>query len=297
MRKNKIVRNIFYFRDGTFLLAFVAMSRILPFKFSSYLFGKIFRFALPFIKSFRKKIKQNLDYIYPQMDEAQKKILTYNIYESLGRLVGEFKIKFMSKKSVLNMVDIKGDIEEMINLSKQNKSFIIINAHLGNWEVGGNALHHLGIKLCVLYRISNNPISEAIFKYKRPYKIVDKDYIKDIMSAIKNGYAFSNMQDHRLDIGIKIPFLGKDALTSTFSPKLAIKNNMRIFYVQCIRKDNSKNGKMFELSSQEIKHNITSPTQENVEKLTRIANDLMSEKISQHKEQWLWLHRRWKNAK
>lgn len=296
MRKNKIIRNIFYLRDGIFLLTFVIISRILPFKFSSYLFGKIFRSILPFVKSFRKKIRQNLDYIYPEMDEMQKKTLTLNIYESLGRIVGEFKIKLMSKNSVLNMVDLKGDIYEMINLSKQNKPFIIINAHLGNWEVGGNALYHLGIKLCVLYRISNNPISEAIFKYKRPYKIVDKDYIKDIMSAIKDGYAFSNMQDHRLDIGIKIPFLGKDALTSTFSPKLAIKNNMRIFYVQCIRK-NYNDGKMFELSSQEIKHDMQLPTQENVEKLTRIINDLISEKISEHKEQWFWLHRRWKNAK
>lgn len=85
--------------------------------------------------------------------------------------------------------------------------------------------------------------------------------------------------------GIKVPFLGHDAMTAPAIATLALKYDCPILPIQIIRKSNSN----FEVViHSEIAHQNRIP-----EEIMEEINQEIGEWVRKNPGQWFWLHKRW----
>ena len=85
--------------------------------------------------------------------------------------------------------------------------------------------------------------------------------------------------------GAPLTFFGQTAVTSTVTAELALKYNAALIPIYAIRQPN---GVDFSIVVQpEIEH--TDPVT-----MSQEINDKLEELVSDHMDQWVWIHRRWK---
>lgn len=288
------VKYIQYFVEFLFVSFFFIISRIMPFRFSSFflgnLIGKLFS-----LTTISKRISNNLRLIYPLMDEQFVKSMTKKIWVNTARFVAETPHFFCSKFSKFSkIVNIEGD-EDLVQ-SLKSGSAILITSHIGNWWFIGKFLKYKKIETFSIYKKTKNPLTSFVVK-AGSMNLIEKHggEMSKIIKVIKgNGKIFTIFQDHRESNGEILKLMGVDALTSTFFAKIAIKYNLNVFYTSCTR------GKLDSVKfSMKFKKIFDPNENSNMDEktLTQMANDVISKDIDENKEQWFWLHKRWKNNK
>lgn len=271
----------------------IVVSNVIGFTISSYIFGKIFGFLGPKLP-FTKRIEQNLRFIYPLMEESFVQTMSRQIWINTGRFVGETPIFFIRKWKYLQKFVQYYDISQVINIIKSGKSVILISSHIGNWWLFGKLFQKYNLTMHSIYRAPNNPLINLVYKANHGERL--KKHTSDmrkIIPLVKGGNIISIFQDHRDRDGIICPLLGKNCATSTFFAKLAIKYNAYVIYTSAVRtKDNPTK---FIIECKEVYNpNIDNLTEE---ELTIKGNQFISQDISENREQWFWLHKRWKMNK
>jgi len=299
---NKIPKKIIFF-VGRILLIFryilelkilldvIIFARLMPFRLSSWFFGNLFKMIGP-ITPFSSRIKNNLRLVYPLMEEKFVHSLTKQIWMHTGRMIGEMPHLFCRKyKKFSKKIDII-NAEILTKYHNQNKPTILMLSHMGNWWLIGKYVKKCGISSNAIYRRPNNPLIKFMWKISNA-KMIEKSSLnmRDIIRISKTNELLSILQDHRDRDGIALPFLGINASTATFLAKFAIKYKIPIIYGHCVR-DKFKPSK-FIMKFDEFFDPEVSPSI-GIEELTKAANRKMSKEIEENREQWFWLHKRWK---
>ena len=92
--------------------------------------------------------------------------------------------------------------------------------------------------------------------------------------------------------GILVPFLGHPAWTTPAPAKMAIRAEATIVFGFCIP-DGLRHRLVFE---EPIRATDFASDENGSEMLTRKINDVISRRISERPELWLWMHDRWKGT-
>jgi KDO2-lipid IV(A) lauroyltransferase len=99
--------------------------------------------------------------------------------------------------------------------------FVIVTAHLSNWEVVASAMARLDIPNASLYTPPSNPFMARMLKQSRlalNCELLPRDNsARLLMRALKQGRTAAMVMDRRIDEGKAIPFFGHDK-TSTLVP-------------------------------------------------------------------------------
>ncbi|QED23564.1 Lipid A biosynthesis lauroyl acyltransferase [Candidatus Deianiraea vastatrix] len=295
---NIVKHTVFFIRyiiEFIFLVLFFVICILFGFKISSC-FGGYFMNLFRFIPKISARVTNNLRHVYPLMEEEFVQSLSKKIFFTTGRMVGETPHFFVKKWSRLQKYVQVENHEIIEDYIKNNESIIIITGHFGNWWFITKFIEYLKIPLYSIYRRQNNPLID-FFVHNASYgKNLRKNtgQIKEVVKIVlKKGNALSVFADHRDINGIPMPFLGKDAMTSIFFAKIACKYNIPVIYVSCLRKKNKPTE--FVMKFQTIRHK--DDDRFTPETLAQAANDQFSLDISENREQWFWLHKRWKMKK
>lgn len=260
--------------------------RLLPFKvigmFAAILGG--FIATLPF--SFNVRARSNLKKVFPDKDEKWIQHTQYTSMVNLAKTFFEFSsIYNISDKKLNQMVEYNG----LDNL-KNNQNAFILTAHLGNWDVicrmMGIYCEHAGN----IYRATNNPYVNSYMvnmRAKSGGEQIPKGSkgARKIVKFLKTGGVLGMLMDQKMNDGIESTFLGQPAMTAPALSELAAKFDIPILPVSAIRQ---KNGKFIVTIDKPIK--VTG----NKEKDTQKCNDILSDMIYQNPEQWMWVHKRFK---
>jgi len=282
-----------YFIEFTFVICiFILCLCLMSFRLSSFVIGYLFAF-FGYLSPASKRIENNLRLIYPLMEEKFVQSMTKRIWFNTGRFIGETPYFFFLKwRSLQKCIKIENE-NILLDYIKKGQSVILITSHIGNWWFVSRFFQHMKSPFFAIYRAQNNPLIRFIVKISSGAKTLAKGTgeMKNIINVLKGeGNILTIFQDHRDRNGIKIPFLGVDAMTSPFFAKLAIKYNIPVIYTSCIRdKIHATKFKMKFDILHSPKDNII-----NIEELTKEINNKMSKDINESKEQWFWLHKRWK---
>ncbi len=287
-----INKYIQYFVEFVFMIFLFAIARILPFRMASFIFGHVF--GNIFVNTaFSRRISGNLRLIYPLMDEHFVKSLTKAIWINTARFIGETPhFFFASFKKFKKRVKIIGE-EELAEALSGEKSIITITSHMGNWWMIGKYFKYKKLDTYSIYKATKNPFTRFIVK-AGSMKLIEKhgNEMSKIIKVIKqSGKILTVFQDHREANGEKLKLMRRNAMTSTFFAKVAIKYNLPVFYTSCVRDKLSPTKfhiKFIKIFDPEIDQNLDEIT------LSQKANDIISKDIEENKEQWFWLHKRWK---
>lgn len=216
-------------------------------------------------------------------------------YINLGRSVVEFLNLAKIGKKIDEIVSVH-NIENLNDALACGRGVILLTAHLGNWEL---AAAYLGIKDYPMKAIGAEQRDARITKLISDIRAscgvetIGKGFdLRGAIRCLQEGNILGVLLDQDAkDKGIIAPFLGQPASTPYGPVKLAMKMRSPIVPLFIVRRKDNIHHDLYFLPSLEerVKDFYDRPIEENV----RLCNDILSEWISRHPEQWLWLYPRW----
>ena len=251
-------------------------------------------FASLFFKTIGIRLKvsetayKNIKMIFPKLTDGEVNNIIMDVWDNFGRMAAETPIFLdMPKEKLAKYVNIIG-IENFTKV--KGKKAMFFTGHMANWEVASKALETYGARFHAVYRAANNKLVDKVIndlrkKIDMPMIPKGKNGAKQLIEVIKNNEHIVMLVDQKMNDGIKVPFLGKDAMTAPAIATLALKYDCPIIPIQVIRKDKY----YFDI----IIHKTLEYKQENVEAIMLQINDQLGDWVKQNPGQWFWLHKRW----
>lgn len=239
---------------------------------------------------------ENLSNALPQLSEKEKAQILDDMWDNLGRVVGEFA--HVAKYKV-------NDIEEIVQISEETrqnieavkasgKGGIVFSAHTANWEAGPKLFIRYGMNVSTVYRPLNNSYVEQMTANLRGVDMIEKSSSgnRKILEVIRNGGFVVIMADQKISEGEPVKFFHDDAVTTTSIARLALKYDLPLIPARLIRL-----GRAFKFNVQlekPLAFERSSDLNSDILRLTRDINRKLEEWIREYPAQWFWVHNRWK---
>ena len=230
------------------------------------------------------------------MSAAERRRITAAVFENLGRTVGEMAhLKRFRPGEEGGRVEVIG-AERIADRVRNGPPGIFVSGHFANWEIMAIGLHRAGLKTAVVYRAANNPLVDDLIVRTRAGVMGRLQFPKGkrggraLVDALKEGKTLAMLVDQKLNEGICVPFMGRDAMTAPAAARLALKNGAPIYSGRIER----LKGAHFRIFIDDpIDFAPTGDFPQDVRNLTIRINERIEAYVRARPEQWLWLHRRW----
>ena len=281
MKKLRYFIEYLLVRFWLFLISLLGMKR------ATNLSIKIFTFIGMHLKA-TATARKNLLMVFPKFTPEKINQIILEVWRNLALVASETPFLMNMKQEEFDKhIKIIG----LENLEKiRGKKAIIATAHLANWEIIGKIIYSYKFKVCGVYRAANNKLVDKIIddmRNKIEVTMIPKgrNGAKQIIAALQNNKQVVMLVDQKMNDGIKVPFLGHDAMTAPAIATLALKYDCPIVPIQIIRKNNSN---FAVIIHSEIAHQNRTP-----EDIMEEINQQIGEWVRQNPDQWFWLHKRW----
>ncbi len=249
------------------------------------------------IHATHKLAMQNLGKALPNLGAKEKDQILENMWDNLGRVVGEYVhiVKATPAELMEKYVIIDRETRANLDFLKQNKKGgIFFSGHLGNWEIGPKIFMHEGFEVSTVYRPLNNPYVEKMTASIRGSKLIPKGTqgSRQIIEALKKGEYILIMADQKISEGEPIKFFHEMAVTATAIARIAIKYDVPLIPVRSIRLEHFF--KFMAKIERPLVFQKTNDINKDVADFTRLINCKLEDWITEYPEQWFWVHDRWK---
>jgi KDO2-lipid IV(A) lauroyltransferase len=174
---------------------------------------------------------------------------------------------------------------------------VVATTHTGNWDLVALAAAQRGMALTVLSRnLSYAPMDRMWnrARVRAGLQILDDSAnLSDITMCIGPGRALALMIDQRTGPargGIRLPFLWREAWTSTLAAAVAIRSAVPLLSATSRTAPDGR----IEVCIEEPVRSIPLPSaMAQIRENTNIVTGRLESWILRYPDSWLWLHRRW----
>jgi Kdo2-lipid IVA lauroyltransferase/acyltransferase len=248
--------------------------------------------------------RANLTAAFPEKSAPEIEEILSGVWDNLGRVGAEFAhidrlwdYDPITRQSS-RILDSDDSERIAIQLRDDGKPALIFAAHLANWELAAVAATSFGVDSTVLYRRPNNrTVSDAILALRAgcmgtlvptsmdaPIKLAD---------ALRSGSHVAMLVDQYAVQGVPVTFFGRRTLANSLIARLARQIDCPIHGIRIIRYP----GNRFQLKITEaitVPHDAEGKV--DIQGTMQVITDVVEGWVREHPEQWLWLHRRWRDA-
>jgi len=203
----------------------------------------------------------------------------------------------MSLEEIAQRCDVynRDELDRAVALGR---GVVLISAHFGNWELGGNLLMTLGPPVTIVARPLDNALLQrdlAQSRIRPNVELVDRRRAaRSLMKVMERQGVAVLLTDQAVKPreGILVPFLGRPAWTTPSPARIALRFNAPISFVFCVPE-----GDRCRVEFQESIYVDRLPENERtVEAITARINEVVAERVRQQPHLWLWMHDRWKGT-
>lgn len=239
----------------------------------------------------------NLGIAYPESDPSWRREVVKKLYCNLSLSVMEFLILTKNPKAVSKWVTKVEGEEHLENLSKSGRGAVLLTAHMGNWELLAAWLACKGYPLVAGVRDPNDVHVSKLLAYYRKALGVETIPKKSLLlkgaKLLKQGKFIGILadQDGGTD-GIRVSFMGKVASTVGGPAALSLLTKAPVIPIVSYRIAPYEH-EILVLPPIEPLYEL--PREEAIREMTIKFNDILEGFIRRSPEQWLWLHRRWRD--
>jgi KDO2-lipid IV(A) lauroyltransferase len=188
--------------------------------------------------------------------------------------------------------------ENLEGLLKQKKGGVFLASHLGNWEFAISTAATHGVPVDVVVKKSKSALGQKFLdSYRNRFGVgifFETKTVKEIFSSINSGRFTAFILDQFMGppIGVPVKFFGQKAGTAAGLALFCEKRDLPIFPAYNYR---DSLGRMVTVIEPQVEYGPLAEDRETrIYQRTQIYNDAIERAIRKHPEQWLWLHRRWK---
>lgn len=272
------------------LRAVLGLPKLLPYRARIRAIGWMTSALVAPLAGYRKRIRNNLALIFPDMPPAEVKRLERAVPNNAGKVLAEL---FSSDDFVrhLGKLDLKGPgVDAMIEAREAGRPIIGVSGHFGNYDVMRLAMVQNGFSIGALYRPFSNRYFDRYYRagletVARPVFPQGRKGLTEMLRHLKQGNMIAILADQRADDGERLSFFGRDALTPISAAELALKYDALLVCAYGIRRENGVDFDM--VIENPIPHG-------DPKEMMQAINDSLEAQVRQHMDQFLWIHNRWK---
>lgn len=274
--------------------------KIFPIAFSCFIGRQLGGLAFSILKNRRQltisniRIARENGFFNTEIDEQQ---LAKRVWENIGMVGSEFLYYYERKPEIFQKAVQFEGAENLKRILEQHKGAILVSGHLGNWELLGVSLSYWGFKINPIVKFQSNGLVDKIIQDNRRslgMGLIDKNgFLRPILAAFKRNEIVSFLMDQATHKnGVSVKFFGKEAPIPRGAAEFALKTGTPVFTARCLRE---KPGHYRVVISEELKLIKTGDHQRDVEENTAMFIRLIEDVIRVQPEQWLWMHKLWRN--
>ena len=241
-----------------------------------------------------KRALRHLKMALPDLPEEDYKFILDGMWDNLGRVLAEYS----DLEYFVDDLELAG-VEHIKRTIATRGQAILFSGHIGNWELMAPTLLRHGMPVDLVYRAPNNPYVEKLLARYRSLKgklrLLPKSHAgtRQLVESIKEGRSVGILIDQKYNEGIEVPFFGQPAMTSPAFVQLGQKYDVPLVPFRVERLE----GTRFRLTFYPpLKTLDDSGNPRPVEDVIADAHRLLESWITDRPDQWLWLHKRWKES-
>lgn len=280
------------------LRGFLGMVKLCPFSISSRVGRTMGVLAFHLLKPRRELTIQNIrearlrGFLPKDTDDYQ---LAKATWRHLGMVGSEFFYYYhLSPQQIRERITVEGE-ENLRRVLEKGRGAIMALGHIGNWELIGLVLSYAGFKLCPIYQVQANSLTNQIIDEYRTsigMRTIPKlSFLRPIVEAFNRNEIVPILMDQNAgDQGVPLDVFGRPALMPRGPGEFALKNNRPVVFVHIMREGWHKHRLII---SEEIDLIRTGNYKEDLQTNTAQFVKLIEAAVAQHPEQWLWMHKLW----
>lgn len=270
----------------------IGLAMLLPYETRVRGMGWLTANVLGPIGGFRKRVRENLAHVLPDLPKDEVRRLARAVPNNAGRTLIEI---YSGEEFVKRAIEAPIEGPGLACLEKaraEGRPVILVTGHMGNYDAVRANLIHRGYNMGALYRRMSNPYFnehyvKSISRIGTPMFEQGRRGMVEMVRHIKAGGILGILTDLYVTRGVPLDYFGQKARTSLVTAELALKFNAALIPVYGLREPD---GLSFRIVAQdEIPHS-------DPETMTQAVNDGLESLVRDHMDQWFWIHRRWKNA-
>jgi KDO2-lipid IV(A) lauroyltransferase len=245
--------------------------------------------------------RANLMAAFPDKPAAEIEQILRGVWDNLGRVGAEFAQidrlwDYDTAKGRGRILDSDASERIVQTLRDDGKPALIFAAHLANWELAAVAARSYGLDSTVVYRRPNlRALSDEIIGLRSgcmgTLVQTSLEAPGRLLEALQRGSHVAMLVDQYTTQGVPVTFFGRRTRANALIARLARHVDCPIHGIRVVRYP----GDRFQLQMTEA---ITPPRDADgkidVERTMQVITDVVEDWVREHPEQWLWLHRRWR---
>lgn len=249
------------------------------------------------LKLRRNVIYNNLEIVFPDMSEENKKKITKKSMISLCRsFVDVVRIPYLTDKWIDKNVIFEG-LENIKKIQQSNSGLFFLSLHLGSGDLAGAIVSERIKPLTIISKRLKNSFFDAFwFGLREKSKTLfinahAKNNAFEILAAIKKnrGVVFVLDQFMGRPYGVESRFFGVTTGTA-YGLALFVKKTQKPVFPLYTYWD--ADDRLHICIDEAI--DLSAELSENNEVITNKFNQILEKIIIRHPEHWMWVHRRWK---
>ena len=252
----------------------------------------------------RKVAIDNVGIAFPKKSLKERTEMARQSLHHMGQTIVEFGLfPFLKKQNLEQMFEVQG--REIVDEAlKKNKGVLFLGMHIGNGDLGIAAFSLLGYKMNLISkRFKSKWLDEMWFgmRAKHGTKFISPEKSSfDILRGLgrKEIVIFVLDQFMGPPVGVRTQFFGKSTGTAMGLAVLQLRTGAPVIPTYTYRRPGAKTVIVFEKEvelsdlrldpqASDRSHTISVLTQEYTDRIEKI--------IRRHPDQWMWIHRRWKD--
>jgi KDO2-lipid IV(A) lauroyltransferase len=261
--------------------------------------GAIMRTIGPWLPEHRIG-RANLRAALPEKTDAEIEQILRGVWDNLGRVGAEIAHLdhiCSGDRYARNFIDYGPDnIERFLRVKDDGKPAVIFAAHLANWELPAVIAASDGLDSVVLYRRPNlGAIADAVIALRRG---IMGDLVVSSMGApvtlaraLEQGRHVAMLVDQHYVKGVDVVFFGRRCKANPLIATLARHVECPIHGTYIVREPGGHFQAHF---TEEVAPVRDAEGKIDVQGTMQAITSVVEGWIRQHPEQWLWLHRRWR---
>ena len=241
---------------------------------------------------------RNLRAAFPERSEAELRRTLDDCWRHFGRETLEsIRMQHLTADQIAERCPFV-NAELLDEAVARGRGVILLTGHYGGWEVGGLAIMSLVKNVCTVTRPLDNEFLEndlARLRARTGAEVLDRRRAaRSLLKALSENAVVVLLPDQAVlpREGVLTPFLGRPAWTTDAPAKLALRHGSTIVFGFCIP-DGSRHRLEFE---EPIRVDQLSDGEKDAVTLTARINGVISRRIAERPELWLWMHDRWKGT-
>lgn len=279
------------FKGTTFLIA------SLP-RRGQYFFGSLIGWLwFDVLRIRRSLVLDNIRQAYPEWNDKEIKRVARRSMEVIGQNVVDVALlPFLNKEKVDELFEFEGvgHVEEALKLKK---GVFFLGLHLGSGDLSIASLNYMGWKINLISKeFRSGGLNKFWFNARAQHGtkfMAPRQSHFDIFRALRKNEIVIFVLDQFMGppLGLRTKFFGRETGTAMGLAMIAGKTGSPVIPSYTYLREDGKSVIVFE---KPLDFQDQSTREETYSVMTQIYTDKIEEIVRKYPEQWLWVHRRWK---